>query len=151
MYTMPITASTGTFMATFPSADDAVAAAAMVRNGAQVSQSVRVEITHDAKRATMEYSARSCKGVADAVRSMTTALSYAPAYSPGREQNRDVVVPVNFAMDGSATLEQAEIWVNQVMEAALVAHNDVAEAYTSKTPPIFSPNGEAAGQARYCD
>lgn len=151
MYTMSITASTGTFFATFPSTEDCIAAVRMVQNGAQVRQPVSVEVTHDAKKATLHYNARSCKGVADAVSAMLGILADAPAYSPGPECNRDVVVPVNFAMDGSATLEQAEIWVNQVMEAALNQHNDAGEAYVSKTPPIFSFNGEPAGQARYCD
>lgn len=148
---MSITASTGTFMATFPSADDCVAAAYMVQNGAQVSQPVSVEITHDDKKATMRYQARSCKGLREAVEHMVTALVLAPGYTPTAGANRDVMVPVRFAVDSEVTLEMAEIWVNQVMTDAITERNNTEERYKEKEAGYFQFNGEPAGQARWDD
>lgn len=151
MYTMSITASTGTFMATFPSDEDCVTAAAMVQSGAQVSQPVNVEITHDVKKATVRYSAKGCHGLSDVVDRLITALIYAPARLPVAGQNRDVTVPVRFAVDSDVTLEMAEIWVDQVMTDAITERTNTEERYSEKEAIMFQFNGEPAGQAKWDD
>lgn len=146
MYTMSITASTGTFLATYPSADDCIVAAHMVQSGAQVSQPVSVEITHDQRKATVRYNARSCKGLMGAVESLLGTLAAAPEHVPPAGQNRDVTVPVNFAVDSDVALGTAEAWVNNVMTDAL---RQFQEEYPEGGAYQF--NGEPAGQARWDD
>lgn len=151
MYTMQITASTGSFLATFPSADDAVRAANMVQSGAQVQHQVRVEITYQPTKATATYGSRTCLGLGDAVARLVAALASAPGKPPMQGENRDVVVPVRFAVDSEVTLEMAEIWVNQVMTDAITERNNTEERYKEKEAGYFQFNGEPAGQARWDD
>lgn len=139
-FELTIDASTGGVVARVDSPEQVRELVSMVAAGAQVRRGMAVRLEDLTKRAHVAVQARSSHGICDAVDHALFALSALQPRPHEANENRDVSVRAHFAVDGSVTLEQAEVFVRKAVAEAL----DLEATLKSGTPtgPLYQYNGE---------
>lgn len=143
-YTVTIIASTGTVTAEVDHDHEVLSLVEMVSNGAQVRHDFKVWVTDNVTLNSISLDLRTCAGSASAMRLAMDSLAAMQPRPRDPNAMRDVVVRVDFAVDPSTTLVDAEDFVRGAVQQAIDDH--VMEVRNRLTDPSFVYNGDPVTQ-----